>query len=73
MGIYKNIEIEKLVKCKYQDNLEFLQWFHKYFEGMVNKGDTLNRSLSRYENRSLPKRASSFNPSAMVSNNISKI
>lgn len=32
LGIMKNIEVEKLVKCKYQDNLEFLQWFKKLFD-----------------------------------------
>ena len=28
----KHIEVEKLIKCKYQDNLEFLQWFKKIFD-----------------------------------------
>ena len=32
LGIMRNIEVEKLVKCKYQDNLEFLQWFKKIFD-----------------------------------------
>jgi len=31
-GISKPVPIEKLVKAKYQDNLEFLQWFKHYFE-----------------------------------------
>ena len=26
------IEIEKLSKAKYQDNLEFIQWFKRFFE-----------------------------------------
>lgn len=25
-GLNKNIDIQKLVQCKYQDNLEFIQW-----------------------------------------------
>lgn len=35
----KHIDVEKLVKCKYQDNLEFLQWFKKIFDttGSSNK------------------------------------
>jgi RP/EB family microtubule-associated protein len=28
----KHIDVEKLIKCKYQDNLEFLQWFRKIFD-----------------------------------------
>lgn len=32
LGLTKPIEIEKLTKCKYQDNLEFLQWFRKYLD-----------------------------------------
>jgi RP/EB family microtubule-associated protein len=30
--IQKHIDIEKLSKCKYQDNLEFIQWLKRYFD-----------------------------------------
>ncbi|EGR33268.1 hypothetical protein IMG5_057330 [Ichthyophthirius multifiliis] len=32
LNVPKPLCIEKLVKCKYQDNIEFAQWFKKYFD-----------------------------------------
>ncbi|XP_011406598.1 PREDICTED: microtubule-associated protein RP/EB family member 1-like [Amphimedon queenslandica] len=32
VGVDKMIPIEKLVKGKYQDNFEFLQWFYKFYQ-----------------------------------------
>ncbi|KAI8803012.1 EB1 protein [Cladochytrium replicatum] len=31
-GVDKIIPVERLVKCKYQDNLDFLQWMKKYWD-----------------------------------------
>lgn len=31
-GIKKNIDVDKLIKAKYQDNLEFCQWLKKYHD-----------------------------------------
>ena len=30
--VHKHIEVEKLIKAKYQDNLEFFQWFKRFFD-----------------------------------------
>merc|ERR1712193_540752 len=32
MTVDKIVEIDKLVKAKFQDNFEFLQWFKKFFD-----------------------------------------
>jgi len=33
-GIQKLIPVQRLVKGRFQDNLEFLQWFHQYFNSL---------------------------------------
>ncbi|KAF9348929.1 hypothetical protein BGX26_012704 [Mortierella sp. AD094] len=56
----KSIPIERLMKCKMQDNLEFLQWLKRYWDGLFPGGpydaaarrggaggnDNTNRSVS---------------------------
>ena len=31
-GLFQSVEVDKLVKAKFQDNFEFLQWFKKFFD-----------------------------------------
>lgn len=49
--ILKYIDIEKLAKSKYQDNLEFIQWMKRYFD-LHNKTD-----LSTYDPEAARKHA----------------
>ncbi|OZJ03045.1 hypothetical protein BZG36_03710 [Bifiguratus adelaidae] len=35
----KIIPVERLMKCKFQDNLEFLQWFRRYWDQYYPGGD----------------------------------
>lgn len=34
--IEKYIPVDKLIRCKYQDNLEFLQWLHYFWKSNAN-------------------------------------
>ncbi len=43
-GIKRYIEVEKLAKAKYQDNLEFAQWLKRYYD--LNCGDRGNNYLA---------------------------
>jgi len=39
LGLDKHIDVPKLVKSKYQDNLEFLQWMKRYFDLNYSGGE----------------------------------
>ncbi|XP_053706250.1 microtubule-associated protein RP/EB family member 1-like [Synchiropus splendidus] len=39
MGVDKVIPVDKLVKGKFQDNFEFVQWFKKFFDANYNGGE----------------------------------
>jgi len=45
-GIQKIIPVQRLIKCRFQDNLEFLQWFHQYFTSSY-RGDDYNPTERR--------------------------
>ncbi|KAF1765551.1 hypothetical protein GCK72_005503 [Caenorhabditis remanei] len=36
LGIDKPVDVEKMKKGKFQDNMEFLQWFYKFFKANLN-------------------------------------
>ena len=50
-GIKRHIEVNKLVKARYQDNLEFCQWLKAYFEKNYN-GEPYD-ALGRRKNQEL--------------------
>lgn len=39
MGVDKNIPVEKLIKARFQDNFEFVQWFKKFFDANYSGHD----------------------------------
>lgn len=36
-GVQKHVDVPKLIKAKYQDNLEFLQWMKRFFDMNYNR------------------------------------
>lgn len=61
LKIQRSIEVEKLMRARYQDNLEFMQWLKKFFElnysGVVDEYDSVER-------RNKGKGVSLFKPAA---------
>ncbi|XP_023162309.1 microtubule-associated protein RP/EB family member 1-like [Drosophila hydei] len=45
-AVHKEIPIERLIKGRFQDNFEFLQWFRKFFNAN-NKGKAYNALAAR--------------------------
>ncbi|VWU51764.1 EB1 homolog, putative [Hepatocystis sp. ex Piliocolobus tephrosceles] len=46
LGVKKYMDVDKLIKGKYQDNLEFLQWFKGFFERVI---DYNNEQVINYD------------------------
>lgn len=36
VGVDKNIPVDRLIKARFQDNFEFVQWFKKFFDANYN-------------------------------------
>jgi len=69
-NIDKNIPVERLVKCRFQDNLEFLQWIKKYWDTYYNgeEYDAVSRRNSSPMNRRGTREASIRKSSNSVPN-----
>merc|ERR1712168_100789 len=46
MGVDKVIPVERLIKGKFQDNFEFVQWFKKFFDANY-QGDEYDAAAAR--------------------------
>jgi microtubule-associated protein, RP/EB family len=57
-GITKDVDVERLIKGKYQDNLEFMQWVKGFFDGhasedaLIYDGAARRAGLGKVERRS---------------------
>jgi len=75
LGVKKIVPIQKLIKAKYQDNLEFLQWMYQFFqcndsgegydaEARRAKSKGVSKMMKNKENQSgalnRPKKASAY-------------
>ena len=70
--IDRTIPVDRLIKLKFQDNLEFLQWMKKYWDAHfdVTKGAASISSISA--NSSIPSASATRQPSVPASNKISR-
>jgi len=46
-GVQKYVDVGKLVKAKYQDNLEFFQWFKSWFDSKYSGSDDYDPKAKR--------------------------
>ncbi|CAP23565.2 Protein CBR-EBP-2 [Caenorhabditis briggsae] len=54
LGIDKPVDVEKMKKAKFQDNMEFLQWFYKFFNAnLVGDAEDYDAVGARF-NEDLP-------------------
>lgn len=67
-GVEKTVYVERLVKCRFQDNLEFLQWIKKFW--MQNKDSTPYDADARRKHRQVS--GSGGNPMSAGSISIAK-
>jgi len=49
LSVEKNIPVEKLVKARFQDNFEFVQWFKKFFDANYAGNDDYDPVARRLE------------------------
>mmetsp|Transcript_6876 Transcript_6876/g.12614 ORF Transcript_6876/g.12614 Transcript_6876/m.12614 type:complete len:240 (+) Transcript_6876:62-781(+) len=54
LGVKKIVPVQKLVKAKYQDNLEFLQWMYQFFQANYN-GEEYNAEERRSKSKGVAK------------------
>lgn len=62
--IRKHVEIDKLAKRGYQDNLEFLQWLKCYYDRLIGDHGSQGAKVAEAKQNLLHSSARSINPSA---------